>query len=196
MKLRILKIKLLLGSVVILLLLSTHDFPEEGWLDEIMEAMGYIFITIAILGRVWSSAYIVGKKDSVLVIRGPYSLTRNPLYFFSFIGFLGIGLGTESIVITLILTLIFFGAHWPTIIEEEERLKLLFGEKYRSYMDRVPRFLPKIARMEHPELLDADSRIFTKSVMHSATWAVSFGLIQMCEWLHIGHYLPTLFTIP
>jgi protein-S-isoprenylcysteine O-methyltransferase Ste14 len=195
MKSRLLKIKLLLGLVVSSLFLSTPVFPQGGWLDEIMGAIAYILITVAAFGRVWSSAYIVGKKDNMLVMKGPYSVTRNPLYFFSFIGFLGIGLATESIVISLIMMLIFFGTHWPTILEEEEKLKILFGEKYRSYLDRVPRFLPKIARVGHPKALNVNSRIFTKSVVDNAILAMSFGLIQLCEWLHAKYCLPTLFKI-
>ena len=195
MKLRILKIKLLVGLVAILLLVSTHALPEGGWVGVVMDAIAYILITGATLGRVWSSAYVVGKKDSMLVEEGPYSVTRNPLYFFSFLGFLGIGLATGTVVITLIMILIFFGTHWPTIMDEEKKLQLLFGEKYQDYMGRVPRFLPKLARVEHPMTLNVNSRILTKSVVDNFTLPMFFGLVQLCEWLHMNHYLPTLFTI-
>jgi protein-S-isoprenylcysteine O-methyltransferase Ste14 len=37
--------------------------------------------------RLWCSLYISGYKNSQLITSGPYSLCRNPLYFFSFVGF-------------------------------------------------------------------------------------------------------------
>ncbi len=49
-----------------------------------MDIIGFVFIVMAGVGRIWSSAYISGFKNGKVVKDGAYSLMRNPLYFFSF----------------------------------------------------------------------------------------------------------------
>lgn len=63
---------------------------------EALEMAGMAMIAVAVLGRTWSSLYIGGRKNAELVQFGPYSLMRNPLYTFSFIGAAGIGLQLGS----------------------------------------------------------------------------------------------------
>ena len=46
----------------------------------------------ACAGRLWCSVYIAGKKNRELVKVGPYSVCRNPLYFFSLVGAIGAAL--------------------------------------------------------------------------------------------------------
>ena len=41
--------------------------------------IGFFFMMIGMFFRAWSSGYI--NKDKELATDGPYSLTRNPLYF-------------------------------------------------------------------------------------------------------------------
>ena len=53
---------------------------------EAVETAGVLLIAIAILGRAWCTLYIGGRKAQELTDSGPYSLSRNPLYVFSFIG--------------------------------------------------------------------------------------------------------------
>jgi hypothetical protein len=53
--------------------------------------LGMFLVAIGSLGRMWCSLYIAGYKDQVLLTQGPDSMTRNPLYFFSTFGALGVG---------------------------------------------------------------------------------------------------------
>jgi len=94
--------------------------------------------------RTWSSGCLV--KNEVLQTRGPYGMTRNPLY----LGNLLIGFG-----FTLIGNRLFGGIfllsglaliYRATILEEERFLRRRFGEEYQAYMERVPRLFPRIGR--------------------------------------------------
>ena len=82
-----------------------------------------------------------------LCTSGPYSRARNPLYLGNIIiyagaAFLGGGKWMWHLVAT---TIIFFIVQYYFIISlEEETLKLKFGKEYRSYIQNVPKFLPKL----------------------------------------------------
>src|SRR5690606_40050349 len=60
-----------------------------------------ILIVVCVIGRTWSSIYIAGHKVQTLVMDGPYSISRNPLYVFSIIGAAGAGAQLGSIVLAL-----------------------------------------------------------------------------------------------
>ena len=44
--------------------------------------------------RLWSTLHIGGHKRQRVVMDGPYSICRNPLYLFSLLATLGVGLGS------------------------------------------------------------------------------------------------------
>src|SRR5688572_7054363 len=76
---------------------------------------GFVCVALACLGRIWCSAFIAGHKDEALVTHGPYALLRHPLYAFSMLGALGLGLTSRSpllslIVIALIAALVIYAA--------------------------------------------------------------------------------------
>tara|TARA_B100001564_G_C20664251_1_gene682982 strand:- start:313 stop:906 length:594 start_codon:yes stop_codon:yes gene_type:complete len=82
-----------------------------------------------------------------LCTSGPYSRTRNPLYWgniiiYAGVAFLGGGDWMWHFIATII---IFFIVQYYFIISlEEEILKLKFGEEYKSYIENVPKLLPKL----------------------------------------------------
>ena len=82
-----------------------------------------------------------------LCTSGPYSRTRNPLYWgniiiYAGVAFLGGGEWMWHLVATII---VFFIIQYYFIISlEEETLKLKFGEEYKSYIENVPKLFPKL----------------------------------------------------
>ena len=75
-----------------------------------------------------------------LVSSGPYQFTRNPQYLGDIVCFVGIGVIANSVflwIAHLLLTLVFVLAP----LTEEPWLEEQYGEAYREYRRRVPRFL-------------------------------------------------------
>src|SRR5689334_20903012 len=83
-----------LGAVLaIILLLFTRPVLAEGSQGhEFMELAGFLLVLVCFLGRLWSILYVGGRKNDELISIGPFSITQNPLYFFSTVGTVGIGL--------------------------------------------------------------------------------------------------------
>jgi protein-S-isoprenylcysteine O-methyltransferase Ste14 len=133
----------LLLAVIFFCLLFVRTFETgDAGLHEYVENAGIAAILFAILGRMWCTLYIGGRKSAEIVRSGPYSISRNPLYFFSMVGAMGIGAMIGSVTVALFLGLFCYAAFHYVIRVEEEHLKQVFGESYRAYLREVPRFFP------------------------------------------------------
>lgn len=147
------------------------------------------------MGRLWCSIYIAGYKTDRLIKEGPYSICRNPLYFFSFIGALGVGMATESFLIPFLI-MITFTIYYPMVIksEESEMLKK-HGKEYEAYLGLVPSFFPHISKLKEPDSYITKPIIFRKHIF-SALWFVwLLGILELIEGFHELHVLPVIFRI-
>src|SRR6187402_2966911 len=104
------------------------------WVVEVCESVGLVFLAIAAFGRIWCLVFIAGKKNDELVMDGPYSTSRNPLYVFSFIGAVGFGLAVENPFLAALIA-ITFAVYYRVIVRREEVfLESAFGEIFRQYV--------------------------------------------------------------
>jgi protein-S-isoprenylcysteine O-methyltransferase Ste14 len=103
----------------------------------------YTGLPISLLGIVM---YIV---ISVTIVRTPvgepitgglYRYSRHPMYVFGFLAPLGAGIAAASWLFIL-LTIIMIITHCMNGIPEERSCLAAFGDAYREYMDRTPRWL-------------------------------------------------------
>ncbi|KAB0682687.1 methyltransferase family protein [Aureimonas leprariae] len=134
---------LLIGLVAIAFLCLL--FVRSAWTGdthETIEAAGMGLIVVGIAGRLWCTLYIGGRKAAEIVDIGPYSVCRNPLYVFSSIAACGVGAQTGSVAVAAFFLLGCALAFQIVIRREEGFLAEAFGEAYRQYLGRVPRFWP------------------------------------------------------
>ena len=99
------RVRLTLCYFLALLAAAAFCAPRAGspaWLAATRIA-ALLLIALACLGRIWCSVFIAGRKDTAIVIDGPYALVRHPLYVLSFLG--GIGLQFEVDGLNVIYTL-------------------------------------------------------------------------------------------
>ncbi len=194
-KMRVIHTRLLALLILVLLLISRNRI--EGRLQAgLLDFAGLACVIISAFGRVWSSVYIAGYKTNALVESGPYSVTRNPLYLFSLIGTVGIGLASGSILI-LVLLMLCFGIYYPFVIRREEKnLAKLHGLEFLSYMERVPRFLPKFSLYSEPETYTVKPRMLRRALLDASYFVWVFGVVQLIESLREAGIFPALFRIP
>ena len=74
------------------------------------------------------------------VTRGFYEISRNPQIFSITISLLGICIATGSLAATFLLIVALFFSH-SRILAEEKACLTQYGDSYRNYMKRVPRYL-------------------------------------------------------
>lgn len=167
----------LIALIAILLFIVSGSAWEGGWLEPVMFVLGSFLVAMGMLGRLWSAFYIGGYKTRKLITEGPYSMCRHPLYFFSFVAMMGIGLTTCTLAIPVLLG-VFFAMYYPAVIRSERaRLIQTHGDAYMEYANKVPAFWPKFGQLQEPESYTANPAIFRKE-MGSALWfVVALGAI-------------------
>jgi protein-S-isoprenylcysteine O-methyltransferase Ste14 len=182
--------------IVLLAVFTGHSFSQEGFLDISFEISGLFLLTICSMGRLWALMYISGNKRIELINKGPYSIVRNPLYFFSLIGAIGFGLASENLLI-LGLVIIFYLVYYPlTIIAEESKLETTFGDSYREYKKITPRFIPKLSLYNSPELYTVKVSTFALHFIDGMGFVWLFMLFHFIEMLQESAYLPILWKVP
>jgi protein-S-isoprenylcysteine O-methyltransferase Ste14 len=181
---------------IALALVTHHVYPEDSLADILIGGAGLLFLVVAAGGRIWASAYVIGRKNRSLVTEGPFSIVRNPLYFCSFLAFIGAGLSFGSLALAAVFALTFFATHWPTIHAEERNLEEIFGEAYRAYRSRVPRFIPALRRPDPGSALEADPRLFAKALVECTLIPLVFVLAELVDLAKLEGILPVLLRLP
>ena len=110
---------------------------------------GIVITLLGIFVRVWSSGYI--QKNESVIIDGPYSLTRNPLYLGNFFIGLGFSIMSGRLFLAGAFFILFPLIYLPTIFVEEKMLLNRFGQQYLNYVQRVPRLFPRFKKVESNE---------------------------------------------
>jgi protein-S-isoprenylcysteine O-methyltransferase Ste14 len=94
------------------------------------------------LGRNWSAAVMV-KQDHELIMRGPYALSRHPIYTALLMMFIGTVLAVGTIEAIAGLLLIGLSL-WIKLGREERLMMRQFPDDYPAYRRRVKRLVPFI----------------------------------------------------
>jgi protein-S-isoprenylcysteine O-methyltransferase Ste14 len=182
--------------VLFLVLFTTHSFSQNGLIDILSEALGLFLLTICSIGRLWALLYISGHKKLELITEGPYSIVRHPLYVFSLVGAIGIGLTSENILVLTALV-IFYLSYYPlTIFVEEKKLVDKFGQAYLDYIKRTPRFLPKPSLYKSPPQVVVNTDIFLKSIAVGMWFIWIFIALDIIEALQQNGFIPVLLRVP
>jgi len=188
--------RLLIFPVALLALATQHRHPADALVDTLLTAGGVLLLVLAAGGRAWASIYLAGRKNDVLVTAGPYSLTRNPLYLFSFLGFIGVGLAMGSLVLAAAFAVVFLLSHWPTILAEERFLEERFGNGYDGYRASVPRFLPAIRRPASAGTIPINTAKLSLALRDCMAIPLVIIVVEIMEWAQLTGLLPILVTLP
>ncbi|MEQ1789617.1 MAG: isoprenylcysteine carboxylmethyltransferase family protein [Rickettsiales bacterium] len=182
--------------LVVVLLVSSPLFAENSFPRECMLWVGYAMVIFGAFGRVYCSAFIGGRKNDEVVRAGPFSVVRNPLYVFSFIAMIGIGLQSGMLFVTVIL-IIAFMLYYPLVVAKEEAyLENKFGEQYAKYKLEVPRWIPNMRLWNEPEQVDAKPKFIRKTILDASIFFLPMLCFALIAYLHTNNIFPVWFYIP
>ena len=181
---------------VVVLALFTTTWGGDGPAHEGVEALGLGAIVISIVGRAWCSLYIGGRKKAEIVSTGPYSLSRNPLYVFSYAGAFGVGAQTGSVTIACLFVLIAVVVFHFTIEKEEAWLSAEFGDGYRDYMARTPRCGPDFSKWRDEETLTVKPRFFLTTIRDGLVFLLAIPIFESVDLAQAAGWLPILLRLP
>lgn len=194
---KIRKAVLLVGLIaVVALAFFTRADWRGGRLHEGVEAFGLALIAVAIVGRAWCSLYIGGRKKAEIVDRGPYSISRNPLYVFSFMGAFGIGAQTGSLTLAALFVLLAVVVFYFTVKREEAWLSEEFGQTYADYCARTPRFGPDFSKWRDEGMLEIRPRFFLTTLRDGLVFLLAIPLFESVEKLQDIGWLAPLLHLP
>ncbi len=186
---------LLVGGLAVVILFSESYWEQKGIIGSVVFVTGLILVSIAIVGRLWCSLYISGYKTDTLITTGPYSACRNPLYFFSFLGGLGLGLASEMLTVALVI-LVGFALYYPFLIRaEEKKLHKRHKNNFEDYMNSVPRFFPSLRKLKESEEYIVKPIAFRKGLFDALWFIWMVGILELIEALHECKVLPILLRL-
>ncbi len=117
--------------------------PGRYWL-------GAVIVLGAILGLGFWSVLLVRrngqsenpwKPTHFIEERGPFSLTRNPMYLQMVLVCIGVGVGLANVWVLILTPIGIWALQRLAILPEEAYLEAKFGEAYLSYKSRVRRWI-------------------------------------------------------
>ena len=175
-------------------------FSKPVWVDdqpvrEILEFTGYLLVFICVFGRLWSILYVGNRKNTALVTTGPYSMTRNPLYVFSTLGVIGIGLAYGSLMVAIILGGVSYFVFMLTAQKESEFLKNKFQDQYRAYAAATPMFWPDFRAYKDGGETTFSPRALFKTFLDVLIFVLALPVIEGLEFMHESEQVPILMSL-
>ncbi|MGK5084052.1 isoprenylcysteine carboxylmethyltransferase family protein [Bdellovibrionota bacterium FG-1] len=135
-------------------------------------------IIVCFLGatiRFWASGYL--RKDSRPAVGGPYAWVRNPLYLGTYLMALGTALAIEAWWLLGAASILFAAIYHYIILDEETKLRRIFGEPYEQYCRVVPRFFPRPWRVTQRTAMRESQKALTEvnpeTAHHHYDWPLS-----------------------
>ncbi len=124
----------------------------------------------------------------MLCTEGPYSVSRNPLYFFSFVGVMGFSFALQSLSILLFSSGLFLLYYYFVIRSEESRLAILFGSSFHEYCSQTPRFFPSRLPASAVTSYTINPKVIERGLREVIWFLLAIVAIELLEMLHSqGH---------
>jgi protein-S-isoprenylcysteine O-methyltransferase Ste14 len=195
-KLRVNILRMAFLPIIFIGLFVRPPWSLESTTAFIVELAGFAFLLAGLTVRVWCTFYIGGRKSKDLVTTGPFSICRNPLYMGTFLLTIGAGLCFENLLMLLLAIVVIVPAHFIVVRLEESHLEDVFGEDYRLYRKRTPRFFPRISNYASPDEVSVSVRAIRRIALDTILVLLVPEIEDLLEVLHGHGILPVLWHFP
>ena len=195
-KLRKIAVGLALIGLIGLSVISQSIGGIDGRWHETVETVGLAAIVLSIVGRAWCTLYIGGRKKAEVVDRGPYSISRNPLYVFSFVGAFGIGAQSGSLVNAAAIVAAAILVFNLTVRRAEAFLLREFGDAYARYRSRTPRYRPRFSLWRDTDDLTIRPSLFLLTIRDGLVFLLAVPLFELIDAGQAMHLLGVAVHLP
>lgn len=181
------RITQLLYLGVLLLAALSDGRLWQGMAGVAVSAAGVALVVLAVLGRLWASLFIAGRKDAEVVTDGPYAACRHPLYLCSLVGGAGLGLASRSVVLAAAVPVVLACVLGVAIAREERYLAARHGERWNEYARTVPRVWPRWRQFLAPvpaAVTRLDVATYRKAFVDAAAFLGVLLLLVAADVLH------------
>lgn len=138
---------------------------------------GLLLVLAGAVLRVFAILSIGGRKDREIVTTELYSVTRNPLYFGSFLMALGFGLAPARPEFLWFVLAAFAAVFYPMMRNEAKDLRARFPD-YADYERRVPLFFPRFRLWQERRHLEIDFRLARRTLMDALAAVLVLPLLM------------------
>ena len=177
---------IVIAACAALLVMTPLSWQGASLIGLALDSLGFVLVVIAAFGRIWSSLYISGYKEDRVVVEGPYAIVRNPLYVFSFLGALGLGLATRHVAVLAVVAAAFILYYPLVVLTEEHNLQCKFGQQFWDYANRTPRFFPRRFQLVEPDVYPVRPRHVRRSLQQISLFLWSYILLHLAAGLQQG----------
>jgi protein-S-isoprenylcysteine O-methyltransferase Ste14 len=185
-----------LVPLVALSAVSEPPLAADSWTGVALRILACLLFVAGAACRFWAMLYIGGRKGSVVVSQGPYSLVRNPLYWGTFLMALSLvaPLGNFTLIVGCLAIASIYAC--VTVPSEERRLASKHGDAYRDYCRRVPRFWPKLSSFSTSESIAVDVGCLAIEARRALVWMWIPVAGQLLATLRLQSWWPHLLWLP
>lgn len=139
---------LLYGGAFLMVLLLNWLWPLPLLADPALRWLGVALVILGLATVIWGSATMrragtnipPNRPALVMVTRGPFRFSRNPLYLGLHVAFIGLSLIANSVWGALLFVPLFIVMHYGVILREERYLEAKFGASYEQYRAAARRY--------------------------------------------------------
>lgn len=138
----------MLLTVLLMILLSNYA-PIARWLNYPWRYFGIVLIILGFGLGLGSGLFFrklgtnpkPGAKATLVVTKGPFKYTRNPMYISLMIIVTGVSILLGTISPLFLIPILFIILHTQFVLREERLMEKWFGEAYLEYKNKTPRWL-------------------------------------------------------
>jgi protein-S-isoprenylcysteine O-methyltransferase Ste14 len=102
--------------------------------------VGLPICMLALIPYTMAFVNVANTPSDKVVTKGIYRYSRHPVYVTSFLLFIGLGIASASWIL-LLLSFVYITMLFIFLVPEEQFCLKHYGDAYREYMDRTPRWL-------------------------------------------------------
>jgi protein-S-isoprenylcysteine O-methyltransferase Ste14 len=136
---------------IALALLLIPPSRQPAYLSTSLLWLGVLAVASGEAVRLWAVHHIGAisrtrsERLGPLIDRGPFALVRNPLYLGNILLWLGLALSAHLLWLAPVIVLLLAFEYHAIVRWEEGLLAERMGDSYRRYLERVPRWVPRLA---------------------------------------------------